>query len=737
MSARESIERFESLVREHHAAVYRTAQRIVLNVEDAQDVAQRVFIKAFENRRQLEDADEPRAVLCWMASRMALTHLRGDRRRRRREVERAMNVRDQSESDAPSFGLEEGDRTIFDGIFRKLPEDLRVALTLRFQDDLTFAQIGDVMTVSEASAHDRVRRGLERLRETLRRGGLAAFAVNAEHHLLETPAEPIPSGLVERLLEARPSSLLSASLATPLVVGALVTVIVGAVAIMSWRKSTPASPIEAGVVLSSEEEDAEPIDRRVASGERFEIATESGADAIGEAVPSGHSNTADSRTGRISGTITSPDGSGAVGVLVVANSYILESKLAAYGGHSETDAHGQFTIEVPVRHDDGEDYSVVVKYDQAILTRGRDARVRAEAEITGFDIELEHALEKRDGEYELLLELRDEEGALFPRESIVVVERYLHTIGGGTFPHWEGSGRLDATGSVLLRGSKLGPKRVTVRVRGQDSWDEAWAIFDVLEQGRSTRLVTARSRRNAPGLFQRDATLDDEENRRGHWLAGFQSELVSGEPILRSYPDVWVYEVPELTSADYLYDFLPNKIFRNSFQTAMGWETPEASAAFSLKGLKPARYVAVGYESPYAPAFSEVVALSEDSPTAEGLHLCYEKGGTVSGTVRDVDGSPLPLAIVFITGTGALSNERTTTLDAKVRKAAGEGIFVEKIWRTDSSGRFTIAGLPSSVPVRVMALSPTRSPAASITVYAPSETEVSGVDIRFVTVRTR
>ncbi len=732
MSAEKSSARFEKLVREHHAAVYRAAHRVLLNVEDARDVTQQVFLRAFEKRDTFAGPDEARARLCWMASRMALTHLRGDRRRRRREGEKAMHAREQRTQGGRGVGLEEQDRALFGQLLRRLPDELRVALALRYQDEMTYAQIGEVMTVSEASAHDRVRRGMERLRDAMRRAGLGGFVAGVEGHLADAPAAPVPPGLVEHLLTAKLPTAVSLALPAPLTAGIALAFVAVGVGALAWREAPSISGTRAPVSMADAGGSglAGPLARDGggrnapdAQGRR-PAETQSPGAAVAETLPS------DERTARISGTVTNPDGIGVEGLLVAAHSYVRAGKLAAYGGHALTDVHGRYELEVPVRQDDGEFYRVVVEYDQALVAQAPDARVEAGRTLTGFDIELERPLEERAGSYELILQPLDEEGAPFPKGALVVIRRRLPTVGGGVFHRWEDSGRLGASGEVLLRGSKLGPKRVTVQL--QDG--EAWAELDLVEAGRSVRTVATRF---DPGRGV-SAPLDavDEERPR-YWLSGFQSELVGGAPVLRTYPEVWVYPVPELSRADYLFDFLPNRIFRPSVQTAYIGDPPAESPHFRETVRSPGRYVAVGYEHPYAPAVSEVVTLSEDSPAAEGIELSYEAPGSLSGTVLDVDGRPLPNALLFVTGTGPISDAAVAAFDVKIKKAGGEGVFAERVWRTDAEGRFTITGLPSGVPVCAVALHPERLPSASRTVYASSGKGLSGLAIRFVSVRTR
>src|SRR5262245_65519410 len=83
---------FDAAVRRHHAAVFRTARRVVRGDADAGDVTQQVFLAAWRGTASLGGDDgEVQRRLCWLCSRLALNSLRADRRRRHRELETAMN----------------------------------------------------------------------------------------------------------------------------------------------------------------------------------------------------------------------------------------------------------------------------------------------------------------------------------------------------------------------------------------------------------------------------------------------------------------------------------------------------------------------------------------------------------------------------------------------------------------------------------------------------------------------
>src|SRR5215468_8504307 len=83
----EDLEReFEARLVESSTLAYRVAFGVLRHREDAEDVAQDAFAKAYRSFRQLRDRNRFRAWLVRMTWRMAIDRLRSERRRTVREL---------------------------------------------------------------------------------------------------------------------------------------------------------------------------------------------------------------------------------------------------------------------------------------------------------------------------------------------------------------------------------------------------------------------------------------------------------------------------------------------------------------------------------------------------------------------------------------------------------------------------------------------------------------------------
>src|SRR5438067_8618060 len=82
----EALEReFETRLRESSTLAFRVAYSVLRHREDAEDIAQDAFVKAYRRFSQLRDRDRFRAWLVRMTWRLAVDRQRSDRRRTARD----------------------------------------------------------------------------------------------------------------------------------------------------------------------------------------------------------------------------------------------------------------------------------------------------------------------------------------------------------------------------------------------------------------------------------------------------------------------------------------------------------------------------------------------------------------------------------------------------------------------------------------------------------------------------
>jgi RNA polymerase sigma-70 factor, ECF subfamily len=151
-----------SLVKRHYAELYRYAFSVLREERAAEDAVQDAFERAFSALgRYSEGRLRAMRLRPWMY-RITLNVAR-NRLRQRREVPL------EEISAVDSTGHDEQREGVMDalGALGKLPERQRVAVTLRYLQDLPYAEICSVTGWPEGTAKTLVRRGLMRLREIM------------------------------------------------------------------------------------------------------------------------------------------------------------------------------------------------------------------------------------------------------------------------------------------------------------------------------------------------------------------------------------------------------------------------------------------------------------------------------------------------------------------------------------------------------------------------------------------
>lgn len=158
-------EQVEATVREQARFVYQVAFSVLRNHHDAEDAVQETFLRVFRHRRQLPDVRNLRAWLARIAWRVAL-----DRRKSAAEVsleEAASGVLELRAAGAgpEEIAAEKQMIALLDQLMATLPRKLREALTLSTLEEMSAADVAEVLGIPESSVRTRAFRARQLLRE--------------------------------------------------------------------------------------------------------------------------------------------------------------------------------------------------------------------------------------------------------------------------------------------------------------------------------------------------------------------------------------------------------------------------------------------------------------------------------------------------------------------------------------------------------------------------------------------
>jgi RNA polymerase sigma-70 factor (ECF subfamily) len=168
------VDRFEAFVHRFQDMVYATAFRLLGRPADAEDVAQTVFLRAFERFDQIADSPSAPGWLKTVTTNLCLNHLSRHRSRWRLFSELG---RDGDEGETTSFEstiaatvpadeLDAADtqHAIHQALGR-LPEHQRVPLVLYHYEDKSYHEIAGLLGVSLGKVKTDIHRGREALKK--------------------------------------------------------------------------------------------------------------------------------------------------------------------------------------------------------------------------------------------------------------------------------------------------------------------------------------------------------------------------------------------------------------------------------------------------------------------------------------------------------------------------------------------------------------------------------------------
>lgn len=706
---------FDALVHAHHARVWRAARRIVKNDADALDVAQQVFLALVEGRIQLDGAADAGAVLAWFAARGALMHLRRDSRRLR--TEKQMDPANPSD-----VRIDPDVREAVARAKAELPDALRVAVELRFQEAMGFAEIGRAMDCSDATAHDRVKQGLDRMRRTLARAGIAGLALEAQLRALEEPDVPAPPlDLEASLLKLAPAS---AGFVAGALAPALLVVAVIASGLVAARWIEPAKvATEAAVAQVPPVAPTPPMPSSGSPPQRAAPPVTTAPIA------------AESKSGRLRGRVFDSNGQPMSGVEVRATSRAMTGKDVKFLRRGTTGADGAYAIEVPVARADGEDLRVDVRFEEAFLGLGPDLRVHAGETLDVEPIRLELALSEKDADFELKIALAHPDGTP-AGGAFVRIYRLLPQAGREPYAKLETGATADAQGRATLAGHRLGPKRLEVGVQ-KDGYTEYRFDLSVDAAAGPERSFTLEGGEHwnlVGGVYVK---VGGEQRKDAATLRGRCLDAATGAPLVDLFHMVDVIELGAGDDAAFWLDAAPCHVFAPSRQVEWIDDGHEPDERFELHVAPAKRLLIAGRQDDFASAIAGPFELAP-SQVQDGVELRFARPCSVEGTVLDVGGAPLAGAFVVPIGSGPVSDAALAEYDQDIRAAAGEGTTWFVAARTDAAGHFVLAGLPPAFALRLAALHPSREPAIGEFLRTGESGSTTGAGgLRFARTRVR
>lgn len=164
---------FETLLRQHEKMVYNLCLRMTGDREEAFDLSQETFIKAWHGISLFQQDSKFTTWLCRIASNTCIDYLRKQKRRKvvsltveQEEKTQQQDIADES-LDPAYLAEKAADHALVQEAFRKLPEDDRIILSLRAIEDMSYQEIGEALELKPGTVKSRIARAREKIRRSL------------------------------------------------------------------------------------------------------------------------------------------------------------------------------------------------------------------------------------------------------------------------------------------------------------------------------------------------------------------------------------------------------------------------------------------------------------------------------------------------------------------------------------------------------------------------------------------
>jgi RNA polymerase sigma-70 factor (ECF subfamily) len=157
---------FDAVVREHARFVFKVAYSVLRNVEDSEDAVQETFLRAYRSS-EFGEVREMKAWLARIAWRVAIDRVKKAPTTALEELAEVGFEPQAGGTSADDSLIAHEKVTLLHKLMAALPEDLRHAMVLSTVEEMTSAEISQVLGIPETSVRTRLFRGRQLLKEKL------------------------------------------------------------------------------------------------------------------------------------------------------------------------------------------------------------------------------------------------------------------------------------------------------------------------------------------------------------------------------------------------------------------------------------------------------------------------------------------------------------------------------------------------------------------------------------------
>ncbi len=148
----------KNIVKMYHEMVYRTCYSLVMNIEDAEDITQEVFISAFKKQDSFREESKISTWLYRIAVNLSLNFIR----------DKKVIISIKENVEAPTTNIDESEQNtikkqILKKALEKLPEKQRAMFVMNKYNGLTAKEISEVLECSQNKVEVSIHRATKTL----------------------------------------------------------------------------------------------------------------------------------------------------------------------------------------------------------------------------------------------------------------------------------------------------------------------------------------------------------------------------------------------------------------------------------------------------------------------------------------------------------------------------------------------------------------------------------------------
>lgn len=165
---------FKAMVTTWQDMVYNTALGILQNAEDAEDVAQEVFVQVYESINTFKGESKFSTWLYRITVTKCMDHIRRRKRKKRfASIQSLFNVNNEPVYNAPDFNhpgvtLDNKEKAaVLLKAIKNLPANQQIAFTLHKMEGLSYQEVSEVMKTTVSSIESLLHRAKNNLKKAL------------------------------------------------------------------------------------------------------------------------------------------------------------------------------------------------------------------------------------------------------------------------------------------------------------------------------------------------------------------------------------------------------------------------------------------------------------------------------------------------------------------------------------------------------------------------------------------